>query len=70
MSANPLDKTPTMLIEPEKWAQEAIEHAEDYVGMPEYSIFTLFARRFMALAKAYPSEKKDVDGFVVFSDND
>ena len=65
---NPLTSTTTMLIEANKWAQEAMDIAGDYAGMPEYTTFLTFARRFAAIAKAYPTAKTETDGMVVFGD--
>lgn len=63
--------TPTMILEPFKWAAEARTLAADYEGLPEAPIFVLMARRFLALGAALPSEPdKDFDGMVIGGDID
>jgi len=65
------DKTPTMILEPGKWANEMQELAADYVGLPESSIFLTAARRYRALAAQLnlpPQTLDEVDGFVVGGD--
>lgn len=63
------NQIPTMILEPEKWAEEMHKLSVDYIGLPEQTVFLNAARRFRALAAALnlkPSEP--VDGFVIGGD--
>lgn len=40
---------PAYLLTPEDWAAEALRRANEYLGMPESSLFITEARRYLAL---------------------
>lgn len=67
-----LTATPTMKLEPEKWALEAQKLAAEYEGLPEATYFLTTARRFKALSAALPVTvpDEDLDGMVVLGDID
>lgn len=63
------DKTPTMILEPAKWADEMQQLAFEYIGLPEATVFLTAARRFRALTVAVPpAVPAEIDGFVVGGD--